>query len=79
MKLIKKFFFFSVILLGFVVIFLNSTKGHFDYPDNDGCSCFVEYINTDADIACEKNRTNKCDLHFFNEALLLLNKMDFNR
>ena len=66
----------AVLLL--VIIILNATPGHFDYPDTDGCACFVTYTTHPSRSSCSQLRQQQCDFQL-NHLLRFFSFVDFNR
>src|SRR5687768_13249360 len=66
----------AVLLL--LIILVNATPGHFDYPDTDGCACFVTYTSQTSRSSCNQSRPGQCDFQF-NQLLMLFSFVDFNR
>jgi hypothetical protein len=66
----------AVLLLAIIVV--NATPGHFDYPDTDGCACFVTYTTHPSRASCAQLRPGQC--HFqLNDLLIFFSFVDFNR
>lgn len=65
-----------VLLLSIVVV--NATPGHFDYPDTDGCACFVTYTTDYSQASCTHSRRGQCDFQL-NDLLIFFSFVDFNR
>ena len=67
----------GVILL-LSIIAVNATPGHFDYPDTDGCTCFVTYTTQPSLSSCTQSRLGQCDFQL-NHLLMFFSFVDFNR
>ena len=65
-----------VLLLSIIVV--NATPGHFDYPDTDGCACFVTYTTHPSRSSCTQSRLQQCDFQL-NDILMFFSFVDFNR
>ena len=66
----------AVLLLAIIVV--NATPGHFDYPDTDGCACFVTYTTYPSRSSCAQLRLGQCDFQL-NHLLMFFSFVDFNR
>jgi hypothetical protein len=66
-------------LLVFTIVGLNSTSGHFDYVDEDGCGCTVSYTSRPSQPSCAISRPRLCDSRPLDYLLHLLSFVDFNR
>ena len=66
----------AVLLLAIIVV--NATPGHFDYPDTDGCACFVTYTTHPSRPSCTQLRSQQCDFPL-NGLLMFFSFVDFNR
>ncbi len=71
------FVLFGLLLLA--IITMNATSGHFDYPDDDGCACFVSYTSNESKPSCDQTRRDMCDNLGLGPLLALLGALDFNR
>jgi hypothetical protein len=61
------------------VVLMNLTPGHFGFPDDDGCACFVAYTTHPSQPACEQTRARMCDALWSQEVLAYLSRLDFNK
>jgi hypothetical protein len=71
----------ALVLLGIVVLMLawmNNTLGHFGFPDEDGCACYVSYTTQLADPACEVTRPIHCEQLLLSRMISYLSYLDFN-
>ena len=66
----------AVLLLSIIVV--NATPGHFDFPDTDGCACFVTYTTHLSRPSCTQSRLGQCDFQL-NHLLMFFSFVDFNR
>jgi hypothetical protein len=66
-------------LLVFTIVGLNSTSGHFDYADEDGCTCTLSYTSRTPQPSCAVSRPRMCDSRPLDYVLHLLSLVDFNR
>lgn len=72
----------TLVLIGSFLILLalmNLTPGHFGFPDNDGCACFVAYTTHPSLAACEETRPIHCDGLWSQQLLARLSSLDFNK
>jgi hypothetical protein len=68
-----------LILLLIPVILMNATPGHFGYRDIDRvCTCYVTYTTDPSLASCDTTRQRNCDFRF-DQLLLVLSPLDFNR
>jgi hypothetical protein len=70
----------TLIVIGSFVIplaLMNLTPGHFGFPDNDGCACFVTYTTHPSLPACERTRPIHCDGLWIQQLLAYV--FDFNK
>jgi hypothetical protein len=58
---------------------MNLTPGHFGFPDDDGCACFVAYTTHPSLAACEQTRPVHCDGLWSQQLLVYLSFLDFNK
>jgi hypothetical protein len=65
-------------VLFLLIIVVNATPGHFDYPDTDGCACFVTYTTKPSRPNCAQSRLGQCDFQLKNP-LMFFSFVDFNR
>ena len=68
-----------VVPFAFAVALMNLTPGHFGFPDNDGCACFVAYTTHPAVAACEQTRPIDCDALWTQQLMARLSVLDFNK
>jgi hypothetical protein len=72
----------ALVLIGSFVIplaLMNLTPGHFGFPDNDGCACFVAYTTHPSLPTCERTRPIHCDGLWSQQVLAYLSFLDFNK
>jgi len=72
----------TLVVIGSFVIplaLMNLTRGHFGFPDNDGCACFVAYTSHPSLPACERTRPIHCDGLWSHQLLAYLSHLDFNK
>ena len=68
-----------VVPFAFALALMNLTPGHFGFPDNDGCACFVAYTTHPSLPACEETRPIHCDGLWTQQVLAQLSRLDLTK
>jgi hypothetical protein len=70
-----------VVICAFVILLavMNLTPGHFGFPDDDGCACFVAYTTFPSLPACEQTRPIHCDYLWTQQLVAQLSRLDLTK
>ena len=69
----------ACVTVAFTIMIMNTTPGHFGYPDTDGCTCFATYTTHPSSATCNQSRPRNCDRVGFDNLLVNLSYLDINK